>query len=205
MVMPANSTGVRTGYLAGLFPGRIGHLFSPGGQRGPYNFIPYALDNGAFGAGSSWTPGPWVELLRWSAESKIRPLWALVPDIVGDRGGTLERWHKYYPIVEEIGWDTAFAVQDGMTADDVPEEANVVFVGGSTEFKWSTVEYWCKHFGRIHVGRVNSGARLWQCHKLGVESCDGTGWMRGDDKQFGDLFSYLRLSQQQTRSGFSLP
>jgi hypothetical protein len=30
IVMLANNTGIRTGYLAGRFEGKIGHLYSPG-------------------------------------------------------------------------------------------------------------------------------------------------------------------------------
>jgi hypothetical protein len=54
IVMPANNTGIWVGYLAGRFPGRIGHLFSPGAQRGPFGFMPYAIDNGVFAKGDAW-------------------------------------------------------------------------------------------------------------------------------------------------------
>ena len=35
----------------------------------------------------------------------------------------------------------------------------------------------------MHVGRVNTERRLWQCARLGAESCDGTGFFRGDPVQ----------------------
>jgi integrase len=39
--------------------------------------MPYALDNGAFGAGDDWKEGPWVKLLDWARLSGQRPRWAL--------------------------------------------------------------------------------------------------------------------------------
>jgi hypothetical protein len=81
-----------------------------------------------------------------------------------------------------------------MSAADVPHGASVVFVGGSTAWKWRTVSNWCRDFPRVHVGRANTYKRLWQCHEVGAESCDGTGWMRGDQKQLRGLFEYLAES-----------
>ena len=88
------------------------------------------------------------------------------------------------------------AVQDGMEPGDVPAEAGVVFVGGSTEWKWRTVRDWCDAFDRVHVGRVNTNGKLWECHEAGAESCDGTGWFRGDQRQLRGLIAYLERSSQ---------
>lgn len=195
--MPANNTGIEVGYLAGRYPGRIGHLFSPGAQRGPYSFIPYALDNERFSAWSSgkpWDEAKWVRMLDWAKLSGQRPLWALVPDVVADRDATLADWRKYAPQLARYGWPLAFAVQDGMTKSDVPSDADVVFVGGSTEWKWRTVRTWCGEFERAHVGRVNTYRRLWDCHDAGAESGDGTGWTRGDQRQIRGLKAYLEES-----------
>lgn len=197
MVMPANHTGVTTGYLAGRYVGKIGHLYSPGGQRGPFSFLPYALDNDAFGAyksGRPWDRAAWIKLLGWARLSGRTPLWALVPDVVADREATLSAWREYAPIAREYGWPLAFAVQDGMAAADVPRDVEVVFVGGSTAWKWRTVRDWCRDFPRVHVGRVNTYRRLWDCHEAGAESCDGTGWMRGNQRQLRGLMAYLEES-----------
>jgi hypothetical protein len=181
LVMLANNTGIRTGYLAGRFPGSVGHLYSPGAQRGPYPFIPYALDNECFGAFKNrkeWDESRWLALLEWAKISGQKPLWTLVPDVVGDRLRTLRRWDIYAPKAKRYGWPLAFAVQDGMTSPDVPKDADVVFVGGTTEWKWRTVALWCSTFQRVHVGRVNEYDKLRLCEKLGAESGDGTGWTR---------------------------
>lgn len=197
IVMPANNTGVIVGWLAGRFEGRIGHLYSPRpGHKnpGPFSFLSYALDNGAFAAGDAWNESDWLELLAWARLSGVSPRWVLVPDVVGDRLGTLEKWHRFAPGVAEYGWPLAFAVQDGMTPEDVPDNAAVIFVGGTTQWKWRTAAMWCSTFERVHVGRVNTYRRLWQCQDIGAESCDGTGWTRGDQRQHRGLLAYLEES-----------
>lgn len=133
-VMLANNTGIQIGYLAGKYPGKIGHLYSPGAQRGPYPFIEYGLDNGAFGR-KDFQLEAWLKLMAWAKLSGQRPNWVLVPDVVADRVGTLARWREYSPVAARYGWPLAFAVQDGMEARDVPSNAEVVFVGGSTFWK----------------------------------------------------------------------
>lgn len=51
---------------------------------------------------------------------------------------------------------------------------------------------WAGAFGsRVHVGRVNSPAALEWLQELGVGSCDGTGWMRGDPVQLQGLVRFL--------------
>lgn len=118
-------------------------------------------------------------------------------DMVANRNVTMQRWQQYFPIVKQFGFDAAFAVQDGMDPADVPPDAAVVFVGGSTVWKWRTLRMWCESFKRVHVGRVNSYRRLCQCHDAGAESCDGTGWFRGDHgsgKPLRALMAYLAES-----------
>lgn len=197
--MPANCSGMRVGWMCGRFPGRIGHLFSPGGWRGPWEFAPYALDNGRFpcwSKGTEWSATKYRELLSRAQDSGQPPLWALVPDVVGDRDATLREWDTWAPELASYGWPLAFAAQDGMTPDDVPSEADVVFVGGSTEWKWLSIHGWCESFPRVHVGRVNGEKGLWICHEAGVESCDGTGWFRGDRRQEAGLTRYLERSSR---------
>lgn len=194
--MPANTTGIRTGYLAGKYehaPSKLGHLFSPGSQVGPHAFMPYALDNGAYGAFTNqieWESGPWTKLLRWALASGQRPSWTLVPDAVGDRERTLRMWHRYASVARAVRAPLAFAAQDGMTFADVPRDAEVVFLGGSTEWKWSNLFAWCAHFPRVHVGRVNGLRGLRLCAKAGAESCDGTGFSRAT-RQWRELETFL--------------
>lgn len=71
-----------------------------------------------------------------------------------------------------------------MTVEQAKElKPDVIAIGGTTEWKWSTVEMWAKEFPRVHVLRVNSPSKLDYLESLGIESCDGTGWNRGDREQ----------------------
>jgi hypothetical protein len=76
----------------------------------------------------------------------------------------------------------------------VPSGADVIFVGGTTEWKWRNLRQWTDNFPRVHVGRVNSEKLLWAAHEAGAESCDGTGWMRGGEERLADLWRYLAQS-----------
>jgi len=195
MVMPTNWSSLIVGYWAGRYPGSVGHLYSPGGWRRPEPWLPYALDNGAWGAhlaGSAWDCGAWRDHLRRAALSGQAPLWAVVPDMVGDRAATLEMWRAHSPEAARYGWPLAFAAQDGMEPDDVPDDAAVVFLGGSTAWKLDNLAAWGRAFpGRLHVARVNTRTRLSLCYRAGAMSCDGTGWGRGDQQQLGGLKQFI--------------
>jgi hypothetical protein len=199
MVMVSNQTGVEVGLLAGKHPGLVGHLFSPTAQRGPWREIPYALDNGAWPAhlsGEEWNVDEWRHLLRWAALCGVPPLWAVVPDVVGNRAETLARWPQYVEEVRALGFRPAFAVQDGMAFEDVPDHECMLFIGGSDAFKDAAIDPWCTRFpGRVHVARVNGWDRLTRCWKAGAVSVDGTGWFnkgRGGYSQHADLRKFLR-------------
>jgi hypothetical protein len=192
IVMPSNNSGFEAGVLYARYPERIAHLHSADSIRQPTHEISWALDNGVFGAyhnGRPWKPEPLMEFLdRYGLWS---PLWVVVPDWIGDREETLRRWKDYAPRLKSYGHPLAMAVQDGMTPKDVPHDADIIFVGGTTAWKWKTLRTWCGNFPRVHVGRVNTYKLLWQAHECGAESCDGTGWFRGDRKQLDGLRRYL--------------
>ena len=205
LVMPANSSGWFWHCLA-RETGRIGHLFSPGAHRGPWPWFPYALDNGAF---SCWDREnnifddvkwqdvfpKWQALVYWAASARQRPMWAIVPDVPGDSERTLKRYAENVQLVIDSEIQPAIAVQDGMTPADVRNltlQPQVICVGGTTQWKWETVEMWCKEFKRVHVLRCNSPEKLYYLEELGVESCDGTGWNRGDKKQTAGIEKWAR-------------
>lgn len=192
-MMPSNNTGAELRRMAARYPGRLAHLIGPGGWRRPV--LPYALDNGAFGAfvaGTSFDADAFDRLVTRASMHDEQPLWVVVPDVVGDAQATIESWHHWAPILRRRGWPLAFAVQDGMTPADIYTVApDVVFVGGSKAWKWRTVPMWCAAFPRVHVGRVNQHAALQYLDELGAESCDGTGWFRGCSTQLSGLDDYL--------------
>lgn len=195
MVLVANNSGREARRLAATYPGRVGHLYGPGGWRGPWPEFPYALDNGAFPAfarGVAWDEAAFLKLCERAAVAPIAPRWIAVPDVVCDRDRTLASWRRWAPVLtERYGWPLAFVVQNGMTAADVPEDAAVVFVGGDIVWKRETAAYWRSVHPRIHVGRVNGERDLWRYHRAGAESCDGTGWFRGKQRQINGLWYYL--------------
>jgi len=195
IVMPSNNTGFEAGYFAGKYLGRIGHLHNVDKLMQPRPNVPWALDNGVFGAhqkGSTWSEEPLYQYL--DAYGQLAPEWVVVPDWVGDRDETLRRWDKHYNALSSFGVPLAFAAQDGMTPADVPTEASILFVGGTTSWKWRNLRMWTEAFPRVHVGRVNTYRLLWMAHDAGAESCDGTGWFRGDRKQLAGLDQYLQES-----------
>jgi hypothetical protein len=204
MVMPSNSSGLAIGRLVGKYPNRLGWLMSPDGWRQPPSWMPYALDNGAYGAwknGTPWDEGSFMELLERARKSHF-PLWVVVPDVVMDRDATLAKWGEWVPRIRTVLPHTplAFAVQDGMTKEDVPGDADIVFVGGSTEWKWKYLRTWTENFPRVHVARVNSERLLWMADDAGAVSCDGTGWMRGGEERLLELEHYLEISSGRGRA-----
>jgi len=209
LVMPANATGWFWHCLA-RETGRIGHLFSPGAQRGPWPWFPYALDNGAFAAWDQddnvwredlWDVEAWRKMIRWAQAQAQQPRWAIVPDWIGSGERTIERWYQFE---NEVPFAKALAVQDGMSVAQARElEPDVICVGGTTEWKWATVEVWAESFPRVHVLRVNSPQKLAYLDQLGVESCDGTGWNRGDRTQTRGLELWARQNSTPVQSMLS--
>jgi hypothetical protein len=195
--MPANASGWFWHCLA-RETGRIGHLHSPGHERGPWPWLPYALDNGCFRLWNSeantfdeqgWLStglSDWRRLLFWSAAAPIKPMWGIVPDRPGCWEDTEKKWSIYAPELAAEGIALAVAVQDGASPALVralSPAPHVIAVGGSTDWKWNTVEMWLREFPRVHVLRCNSPAQLPRLESLGAMSCDGTGWNRGDRTQ----------------------
>jgi hypothetical protein len=202
IVMPANNATMTLGFLAGKYPGRIAWILSPDSWKEPKEWLPYALDNGAFPVwikGGSFDDEAFYRHCDRIKGRVHKPLWIAVPDVVADREGTLRNWFKHSPTVSAYGCPLAFVVQDGMTPDDIPPNADVVFVGGTTEWKWRNLKSWTGNFPRVHVGRVNSERMLWMAHEAGAESCDGTGWFRGGREKWDELERYLYESSQASR------
>lgn len=193
--MPSNNTSALVRQLGRLFPGNMGLLIGPGGWREPSHYLPYALDNGAFGAWTKkvkWDAEAFIALLDKAKAARIKPLWVAVPDVVSDAAATKAMWQEWAPLIRvHYRFPLAFVVQDGMVRQDVPTDADIVFVGGSTEWKWASLPAWTAWFRRVHVGRVNTLRRLLHCEERGVESVDGTGWFRGDVQQSRELVQYV--------------
>ena len=199
MTVLIHNGGARFHYWAGKYPNKLGWIVGPNAYK-KHRFWPwifYALDNDAFAAwtkGEPWDAAAFFEMLQETKLQPVKPLWVIVPDVVGDLKATKSNWKKYAGKVAEFGWPLAFAVQDGMKRDDVPTDADVVFVGGSDQqnWKWRTAHYWCDHFERVHIGRVNSIRRVRYSERIGAESVDGSSWFRDPSRsRLTDLENWL--------------
>jgi hypothetical protein len=191
-------------YLAGKYPGKIGWMMSPSTRFfEPREWLPYAIDNGKFSI-KDWSEDCFFDLLDRCQFSRYKPDWVAVPDEVGNREKTLWLWNQYEHRVRMYGWRMAFVVQDGMTPNDVPDSADIVFIGGTTKWKWRNVALFCATFPRVHVGRVNWWDKLEYCESVGAESCDGSGFFReGPDgnraQQLIDFISGHRREKEQPK------
>lgn len=170
-------------YWAGKYPGSVGVLIGPSyGKKVPIDpWMPFVLDNDAFTCwrdNRPWDVEAWRKMLAWVRMTGQTPLWAAVPDVVANREQTIKNWSIYVDEILLLGWNAAFCVQDGMTPNDVPSDASVIFVGGSDRWKFPNLKVWTDNFPRVHCARVNAPRMIEACEKLGCESVDGTGWFR---------------------------
>ncbi len=174
-------------YWSGKYPGSVGVLTAPSyGTKVPLDpWMPFVLDNDAFTCwrdSKPWDESAWREMLVRVRLTGLKPLWAAIPDVVANREATIKNWPRYAPVIEDLGWPKAFCVQDGMMPYDVPEDADVIFVGGTDGWKFPNLEMWTANFPRVHCARVTSQEMIEACDRLGCESIDGTGWFRAPDR-----------------------
>lgn len=160
-----------------LVENNIGIMATPYGFRNPIPGWNWAADNGCFS--NKWSANAWLTWLK-SHESPSSALFATVPDVVADHRQTMNRWKEWWPVVSDLGFKTAFVLQDGADMDEVPwGDMDALFIGGSTEYKLSKdaqiATRMAKEAGKwVHMGRVNSARRIKLAHEWGCDSVDGT-------------------------------
>tara|TARA_Y100000310_G_scaffold303747_1_gene342340 strand:- start:62 stop:667 length:606 start_codon:yes stop_codon:yes gene_type:complete len=145
----------------------------------------FILDNGAYVAwknNTEWDEKSWLRLAQKVSE-KDRVQWAVVPDVVTDREATLRSYQRWAGFMKyQLGFRLAMAVQDGMTPTDIPTDdgdsigPDIIFVGGSTEWKWKSLRTWTAAFDRVHVGKANTLRQLTAAYDAGADSVDGSGF-----------------------------
>lgn len=175
-------------FFSGKYHGSVGVLISPSyATKVPLDpWMPFVLDNDAFVAwrdSKPWDEAAWLAMIKRVRATRLKPMWAAVPDVVTDREKTIANWDRYSAVVLDLGWPAAFCVQDGMRPEDVPSTASVVFVGGSDGWKLRNLHLWTENFPRVHCARVNSIEMIEACERMGCESVDGTGWFRDPSRQ----------------------
>jgi len=158
-------------------------LITPDSRTRDTGGMPYAIDNGKWGAFNSGTPWNEQAFVALVAEMGAGADWMVVPDIVGGGLDSLALTIDWLPRLRALVPDglLLIAVQDGMTPGDVrPLLTSGVglFVGGTTDWKLQTLSQWADLAHDvgvyIHCGRVNSARRMHLCIAAGVDSVDGT-------------------------------
>ena len=168
--------------------------------------FPYGLDNGAWGCFQRGEEFNSEAFRRAVAKLGAGADWVVMPDIVAGGLASLRFSMSWASELQGVGRRRLIAVQNGMTPADVRDELGDkcgLFVGGTTEWKWDTVERWASlahaRGAYCHVGRVNTTRRIRQCIRAGVDSFDGTSVTR-----FAVNLPKLDASRKQTALPFDL-
>lgn len=155
----------------------------------------WCADNGCFG--KNFDQDRWWSWLQRHTADADSCLFATAPDVVGDHTATLERSRPWLPKIRALGYKAAFVAQDGATVDTVPwPEFDVLFIGGTTEFKLGDtareLAAHAKTLGMwVHMGRVNSAKRFRYAESIGCDSADGTYLIFGPDTNLPKLMSWV--------------
>jgi hypothetical protein len=184
--------------------GRLGCIITPR-QRlisFPDDGWDVMADNGCFS--DRWNHAEWF---RWMLSLPRTVRFLVAPDVYDPTGGpshleTLERWRAYGPLIERHGFTPAFVCQIGATPDTIPDDAPVLFLGGSTAWKLgpvaSAITSRARAQGRwVHMGRVNSELRLTAARSMGCHSVDGTYLIHGPDRNLPKLLAWLERAERQ--------
>jgi len=160
--------------------------------------MPWALDNGCY---TNYDSSAIVRMLRW-----FRGLpgckFAVVPDAIGDHDATLLLFRAWIGTYRALGYPPAFVLQNGVTLVDVPwDSVDAVFVGGSTDFKYSDVvreiTKEAKRRGKwVHMGRVNSARRIRYAQSIGCDSFDGSGFSIAPRQRITELLPVYTANRQ---------
>jgi hypothetical protein len=170
------------------------------GNRRPAG-VRWCADNGVFGKGY---PGDakWWAWLEASAVDAATCVFAVAPDVVADAAATLVRSAPWLARIRGLGYPVALAAQDGLEHLTVPwDEFDVLFIGGSTEWKLGAAARAlvaeAKARGKhVHMGRVNSERRLRYALHIGCDSADGTYIAFGPDVNLPNVLAWLRGTAQ---------
>lgn len=207
-------TGASTrGSEAIAFERGIGLMIQPGNsyhlkvQSYPF----WAADNGAFTkSAKGFDPVKFRTLLGRESlrDHSGACLFVVAPDrlvvlpdgtVVGDARGTLEQFPAWAREIREAGFPVALVAQNGLESmlSDVPWGlVDVLFIGGSTEWKLSDAARCCAVEARsrgkmVHMGRVNSFRRMSRAAEMLCDTADGTFLMFGPKVNLPRLLAWL--------------
>lgn len=160
----------------------VGVMLQPGNRYAAtvegLGFPCWAADNGCFAQGDAFDLDKFYRWLDGVPRSRL--LFAVAPDVYGDAARTLIRSRPTLEVFRRLALPSAFVLQNGATDAIVPwEEFTWLFIGGDDEWKLGPhvrafVLEARERGKRVHMGRVNSEARLRYAHSIGCDSADGT-------------------------------
>jgi hypothetical protein len=175
--------------------GLLGMLSTPNEGRTPAVGVTWAADNGCFSKNYVGDQALMAWLQRHAGQAGSC-LFATAPDVVGDAAATLERSAPHLPTIRALGYPAALVAQDGLEHLTVPwDEFDVLFIGGSTEWKLGRhareLAAEAKRRGKwVHMGRVNSARRWSYAEYIGCDSVDGTYIAFGPDVNLPDVLNW---------------
>lgn len=189
---------VREAMTAGL----LGCIATPrsGQDRVPPE-VDWCADNGCFGKGYPGDDRWWAWLTTHAYRDRCR--FAVAPDVVADAAATSARSRPWLPRIRDLGVPAAFVVQNGQESLPVPwDEFDVMFIGGSTEWKIGPAAAALASSARargkrVHMGRVNSLRRLRYAEAIGCDSADGTFITYGPDVNLPRALGWLTEVRDQ--------
>ena len=185
----------------------IGACVSPTTKKHFDSYAFYFLDNGAFRCWKKGVPFDekvFFDLIDLSLKAKKQADFLVLPDKVGEGRKSLEFSSYYAEKLKGISVPFALALQDGMEEKEVADfvrtyGVKVLFIGGTTEWKWRTAPAWkelSERLGvKVHLARVPSAKRVIQARKIGVHSIDTTAVLWEERK----VRTYLKALSLQIR------
>jgi len=187
-------------YLSGAIRQEIagreefGYMRTPKMGNRPVEGSVWFADNGCFSSKGE-REFKLDEYLTWlRSQDEKTCLGATAPDKVGQAVETVKRSRPVLPLLRQIGYAASFVAQDGLSVNSEGslvakseteelsiswDEFDVLFIGGSTEYKLgatlAAVVKEAKSRGKwVHMGRVNSFKRWLYAASIECDSVDGT-------------------------------
>jgi hypothetical protein len=198
MMYFANPTGQAVHHMRA---GELGYIDTPAQGNARPDDVVWVADNGCFTA--AFDEEKWWGWLqrnqRWAGSCRF----ATAPDVVGDHAATLVRSAPWLARIKALGYPAAFVAQDGATIDAIPwDQFDVLFIGGSTEFKLGdgvrVLVAEAKQRGMwVHMGRVNSLKRYRYAESIGCDSADGTALVFAPEERLSEVLHWVRTVNTQ--------
>lgn len=170
-----------------------------------YKNFSCALDNGAFECyrrGFPWSEKRFFDLIEKSWSSGLSLDFIIAPDIVAGGLKSLRQSEQWFPKLQPA--KIALAVQDGMVTTNLMDiNFDVLFIGGSVEWKWKTAKQWVDYaHGRgkkCHIGRCGTLDKLRYAKSIGADSVDSTSIVRNESWHIIE-----ELQEQKQQSLFAI-